>query len=158
MTETSSNSSTPVETLKLIPHLVIREADKAIDFYQEAFGASEMMRLPGPDGKIMHATISISGAPIMIVEENTGCQMAGPKTLGGTPITIHLQVQNVDTFFQRAIDAGATEVIAVADMFWGDRYGVLEDPFGHRWSIATTQKSLSKEELLEAMKTCMEME
>ncbi len=134
----------------LSPHLVIAGAAEAIDFYKRAFGAQEMIRLPGRDGKLMHAAIRINGAMVMLVDENVDCGMPGPKTLKGTPVSIHLMVDDVDAWVARAVEAGAAVTIPVADMFWGDRFGMIEDPFGHRWSIATHLRDMSEAELKEA--------
>lgn len=136
----------------LSPHLVCAGAADAIDFYKQAFGAIELVRLPGPDGKLMHGSISINGSSVMLVDENRDYGMLSPKALGGTPVTIHLIVDDADAFSARAVDAGATVVMPLANMFWGDRYGVVEDPFGHRWSIATPLSSapLTLDELREA--------
>lgn len=134
----------------LAPHLVCAGAADAIKFYQQAFGAKEMIRLPGPDGKLMHACVSINGSAVMLVDENRDYGMLSPKSLGGTPVTIHLGVEDADKTAAQAVAAGARVVMAVADMFWGDRYGIVEDPFGHRWSIATPQRRLSEAELKEA--------
>lgn len=135
------------------PHLVCRNAAEAIEFYKRAFGAVEYARLPGPDGKVMHAMIAIGGASVMLVDEFPGQGMKSPQTLGGSPVTIHLYVTDVDTVFNNALAAGATAHMPVADMFWGDRYGVLVDPFGHYWSVATHMRDVSPEEMAEAMKT-----
>src|SRR4051812_42082724 len=135
----------------LTPHLVCAGAADAIAFYKNAFNAEELMRLPGPDGKIMHAMLQIGDSRLMLVDEAPQWGALGPKSLKGTPVTLHLAVENVDAFFQRAIDAGATVRMAVADMFWGDRYGVLEDPFGHHWSVATHMRDLSHEEIRKAI-------
>lgn len=134
----------------VIPHLVCAGAASAIEFYKKAFGAEEMMRLPGPDGKLMHACISISDAPVFLVDENVEYGAPGPKTLKGSPVFIHLSVKDVDAFAKRAVEAGAKITMPIADMFWGDRYGQLEDPFGHRWSVATHIKDM------EAMRQAMQ--
>lgn len=127
------------------PHLVCDGAAAAIDFYKAAFGAVEVGRMPGPDGRLMHAQIRIGDSAVMLVDESPKFGMLGPKSLKGTPVTIHLYVPDVDAFVARAVDAGAKVVMPPADMFWGDRYGSLEDPFGHRWSVATHIKDLSPE-------------
>lgn len=121
----------------LSPHLVCRDATAAIEFYKKALDARELMVLPGPDGKIMHACLSINGSSVMLVEENTGCSATSPQHLGGTPVTLHLIVDDADAIAECAVAAGAKVVMPVADQFWGDRYGIIEDPFGHRWSVAT---------------------
>lgn len=134
------------------PHLVCDGAPAAIEFYSKAFGATEITRLPGPDGRLMHGQITIGDSVVMLVDENRPCGMLGPKSLKGTPVTIHLFVEDVDAFFARAVAAGAKAAMPPADMFWGDRYGVLEDPFGHRWSVATHRHDLSPAEIQQAMK------
>lgn len=132
---------------KLSPHLVVAGAGEAIKFYEKAFGAKQMMKLEGPDGKIMHACLSINDSSVMLVDENPQWKALGPKALGGTPVTIHLLVPDVDAAFAKAIAAGATATMPPEDMFWGDRYGVLLDPFGHSWSIATTKKEMTESEI-----------
>lgn len=132
------------------PHLVCRGAAEAIDFYKKAFGAKEMLRLPGFDGKLLHACLDINGSSVMLNDEHPQMLNHSPASLGGTPVTIHLVVEDVDATAEQAISAGAKVVLPVADMFWGDRYGVLEDPFGHRWSISTPKRRLSEAELREA--------
>jgi PhnB protein len=139
----------------LAPHLVCAGAADAIAFYQKAFGAKEELRLPGPDGKIMHACVSINGSHVMLVDENKQWGALSPKSLGGTPVTIHLTVADADKTAAQAVAAGAKVIMPVADQFWGDRYGIVEDPFGHRWSIATPQRKLTQAELMEAAKKAM---
>jgi uncharacterized glyoxalase superfamily protein PhnB len=134
------------------PHLVCAGAAEAIEFYKKAFGATEMMRMPGKDGKLMHGAVEIGAATIMLVDEMPEWGALSPKSLGGSPVTIHLYVDDVDTFFDRAVKAGATVKMPVADMFWGDRYGVLVDPFGHNWSVATPQREVTPEEIAEAIR------
>jgi len=126
---------------QLSPHLVCDGAADAIDFYVRAFGAEELQRLAGDDGRIMHACVTVNGSSVLLVDENRDYGMLGPKTLGGSPVVIHLVVPDADATFARAVEAGATVRAPVAEMFWGDRYGVLEDPFGHVWSIATPQRA-----------------
>jgi uncharacterized glyoxalase superfamily protein PhnB len=123
------------------PHLVCAGAANAIKFYKKAFGAVETMRLPGRGGRLMHAAMRIGGASIMPADEMPEWGALSPKSLKGTPVTIHLYVDDVDDFVGRAVKAGATPKLPVADMFWGDRYGVIVDPFGHSWSVATHQKT-----------------
>jgi uncharacterized glyoxalase superfamily protein PhnB len=134
------------------PHLVCAGAADAIEFYKKAFGAVEVARLPGPQGKLMHAVIRIGDSAVMLVDENPEWGMLGPKALKGTPVTIHLYVDDADTFVARAAKAGAKVTMPVEDMFWGDRYGKLEDPFGHHWSVATHVRDLSMEEMQQAMR------
>ncbi len=126
-----------------------RRAD-AIAFYKKAFGAEELMRLPDPQGKIMHACIRIGDSAVMLADENPECGGLGPKSLKGSPVTIHLQVEDADAAFQRAVAAGANVTMPLQDMFWGDRFSVIEDPFGHSWSIATHMRDLTPEEIQQA--------
>lgn len=134
------------------PHLVIGGAAQALEFYKQAFGAVEESRLPGPGGKVMHATIRIGDSVIMLNDEMPEYGALGPKSLKGSPVTIHLYVADADAFAARAQKAGAKITMPVADQFWGDRYGVLEDPFGHRWSVATHVREVTPEEMAAAMK------
>lgn len=129
------------------PHIVCRGAKDAIEFYKTAFGAKELMRVEGESGKLMHGCVEINGAAVMLVDEYPDMGSLAPPSLGGTPVTMHLTVDDVDAAFERATAAGAKVVMPVDDMFWGDRYGVVEDPFGHAWSIATPKKTLSAEEI-----------
>jgi uncharacterized glyoxalase superfamily protein PhnB len=124
----------------LSPHLVCRGAAEAIDFYKKAFGATEKGRLPGPNGKLMHAQVFICGSSVMLVDEMLEYGALSPKALKGTPVTMHLYVDDVDGFFNRAVKAGATVKMPVDDMFWGDRYGIIVDPFGHQWSVAACSR------------------
>jgi uncharacterized glyoxalase superfamily protein PhnB len=137
------------------PHLTCAGASDAIEFYKKAFGAIEMARMPGPGGKLMHAMVKIGDSPVMLVDEFPEWGGTGPKTLKGTPVTIHLQVTDADAMFKSAVDAGATVKMPIADMFWGDRYGVVIDPFGHSWSIATHIKDMTPEEMTQAGKAAM---
>lgn len=133
------------------PHLVCAGAADAIEFYKKAFNAEEVGRLAGPQGKLMHAQIRIGDSAVMLVDEFPDWGSFGPKSLKGSPVTIHLYVEDVDAAFKRAVDAGATVKMPLADMFWGDRYGVLEDPFGHYWSAATHMRDVSPDEIQQAM-------
>jgi PhnB protein len=134
------------------PHLTCAGAADAIDFYKRAFNAQEMARLKGPDGKLMHGMIRIGDSTVMLVDEYPDFGSFGPKSLKGSPVTIHLYVEDVDAFVQRAVDAGAKVTMPLADMFWGDRYCRLEDPFGHHWSVATHIRDATPEEMQEAMR------
>jgi PhnB protein len=134
------------------PHLVCAGAAKAIEFYKQAFGAEEGARLPGPDGRLMHASVKIGDSQVMLVDEMPEWGALGPKSLKGTPVTIHLYVEDVDALVARAVKAGAKVTMPVADQFWGDRYGKLEDPFGHHWSVATHVRDVSMEEMQDAMR------
>jgi len=142
----------PADMHTVTPHIVCAGAAQAIEFYKKAFGATEEARLPGPDGKLMHAMIRINGSAVMLVDENPEWGMLGPKSLKGTPVTIHLYVEDADAFVTKAEKAGARVTMPVAEMFWGDRYGKIEDPFGHHWSIATHVRDVSMDEAQEAMK------
>ena len=126
------------------PHLVCAGAAKAIDFYKQSFGAHETARMPGPDGKLMHAAVRIGDSTVMLADEMPEWGSLGPKSLKGSPVTIHLYVDDVDSFVARAVKAGAKVTMPVADQFWGDRYGKLEDPFGHQWSVATHIRDAAK--------------
>ena len=128
-------------------HLVVRDAAKAIDFYKQAFGAQELMRMKGPDGKIGHAELKIGDSIIFLADEFPQGNVKAPQTLGGTTCSINLYVEDVDSSFDRAVKAGAKSTMPLADMFWGDRYGILTDPFGHSWSIATHQEDVTPEEI-----------
>lgn len=132
------------------PHLVCADAAKAIDFYAHAFGAVEVSRLPDPQGRLMHAAIRIGDSTVMLVDEFPEWGSFGPASLKGTPVTIHLYVEDADAFVERAVGAGAKVTMPLEDMFWGDRYGALEDPFGHRWSVATHLRDVTPEEIQRA--------
>ena len=138
----------------LSPHLVVDDANAAIDFYVKAFGAVEVGRIPGPDGELIHGAVQIDGATVMLADDfpemSDGKSMT-PKALGGTPVTIHLTVTDVETRFQQAVDAGATVVMPLADQFWGDRYGMVRDPFGHQWSLGQPVREVSYEEIQQAV-------
>ena len=135
----------------LTPHLVCAGGSDAIAFYKKAFGAVELNRLEGPGGKLMNAAIRIGDSVLMLVDEAPEWKCFGPKTLKGSPVTLHLYVPDVDASFAQAVAAGATATMPVTDMFWGDRYGQVQDPFGHNWSIATHQRDLSDAQIKQAM-------
>ena len=144
----------PKDMHSITPHLVCADAAKAIEFYKKAFGAVEGARLPGPDGKkIMHASIRIGDSCLMLADEYPEMGSVGPKALKGSPVTIHLYVEDADATVAQAAKAGAKVTMPVAEMFWGDRYGQLEDPFGHRWSIGTHVRDLTPEQIQEGMKS-----
>jgi len=134
----------------VIPHLVVRGAGEAMEFYKKAFGAKERFRSPGPGGKLMHAEMEIGDSRIYLADEFPEMGSKSPQTLGGTPIVVHLWVTDVDSAFQRAVGAGAKVLMPVADQFWGDRYGSVVDPYGHQWSIATHVKDMTPEEMQKA--------
>jgi uncharacterized glyoxalase superfamily protein PhnB len=133
------------------PHLICAGAADAIEFYKKVFNAVEVMRLPGPQGKLVHATIRIGDSAVMLMDEFPERGGFGPKSLKGSSVMIHLYVEDVDTFVAHAVGAGAKITMPVSDMFWGDRYGQLEDPFGHDWSVATHIRDVSMEEMQRAM-------
>ncbi len=132
------------------PGLVVSDSKEAIEFYKNAFGATEIYRFPTPDGKIMHAMIQIGDSKVMMSDEFPEMGAKSPKTVGGTPVNIHLYVEDADKTFNQAVEAGAKVDLPMMDAFWGDRYGKITDPFGHSWSIATPLKSLSAEEIQKA--------
>jgi len=136
-------SRVPEEFHTITPQLVVSGVAKAIDWYTEALGANELLRNTAPDGKsIMHSELLLGDSRFFVVDEFQG-SMSSPLRLGGTPVTLHLYVEDVDDLFDRAVAAGASVIMPVADQFWGDRYGMLSDPFGHRWSIASRIEDLS---------------
>lgn len=138
----------------LTPHLVVNGASRAIEFYKKAFGAEEIRRMPGPDGKsLIHAELKIGNSRLLLVDEFPEMNARGPHSIGGTPVTIHLFVNDADAVFNQAVSAGAEMRMPLGDMFWGDRYGVLADPFGHLWSIATHKEDLTPEEIRERMQS-----
>ena len=131
----------------LTPHIVCRDASAAIDFYVQAFGAVDMVRLPGPDGRLMHAMVRIGDSHLFLMDEYAEWGTLGPQSLKGSPLVLHLYVADADASFAQAVAAGAKPIMAPTDMFWGDRYGQVEDPFGHRWSLATHIRDASPEEI-----------
>jgi PhnB protein len=149
--KTSKVDPVPKGTHTVSPHLVVAGAAKAIEFYKAAFGAVELMRMPGTNGKLIHACIKIGDSNVMLVDEFPAWKSLGPNALNGTPVTLHLAVDDADAWAARAVAAGAKLTMPVQDMFWGDRYGVVEDPFGHKWAVATHIKDLTPEEIIAAM-------
>jgi uncharacterized glyoxalase superfamily protein PhnB len=129
------------------PSLVVREGAKALDFYREAFGARERARMLGPDGNIMHAEFQFGDSIIMLNDEMPDMGSRSPQAYGGTPVKFYVYLENVDAAWKRAIDAGAKQVIPLQDMFWGDRMGCLEDPFGHFWNLAQHVADPTPEEM-----------
>jgi PhnB protein len=129
------------------PYLSVKGAAQAIEFYKQAFGASEVMRLAGPDGKIAHAEIKIGDSFIMLADESLEWGNRSPQTIGGTPVVLALYVADVDAVAQKAVSAGATVLIPVADQFYGDRSGRVVDPFGHQWMIATHKEDVPNAEI-----------
>jgi PhnB protein len=131
----------------ITPHLVVPDGGEAIDFYKKAFGATELSRMPGPQGGVMHAELKIGDSIFMLGEENPEMGSKSPKTLGGTPASLYIYVENVDAAWDRAIKAGGKPDMPLADLFWGDRAGWLTDPFGHNWALAQHVKDLTPEEI-----------
>ncbi len=129
------------------PSLFVAGAAKAIDFYKKALGAEERMRFPAPDGSIMHAELKIGDSVIMLGDEMPDQGGRGPKSIGGTPVSFFVYGEDVDAAWKRAVDAGAKELVPLADQFWGDRTGCLEDPFGHQWWLAQHKQDLTPDEL-----------
>jgi PhnB protein len=129
------------------PYLAIKGAAKALDFYKRAFGATELYSLPMPDGRIGHAEIKLGDSVIMFADEFPEHGFRAPQTIGGSPVTLHLYVEDVDAFVKKALGAGAKEIKPVTDQFYGDRSGQVEDPFGHVWSIATHKEDVSPAEI-----------
>lgn len=133
------------------PYLTIRGAAKAIDFYKQAFGAKELFRMPGPDGKIAHAEILVGDSHIMLADESASVETKAPQTLNGSTAGLFLYLPDVDASFKQAIKAGAKETMPLQNMFWGDRFGKLTDPFGHKWMLASHIEDVSPEEMEERM-------
>ena len=129
------------------PYLTLNDAARALDFYKRAFGAKEMVRMDAPNGKIGHAEIKIGDSIVMLADEMPGAGARSPQSLGGTTCAVFLYVDNVDAVFTQAVSAGAHVEAALADMFWGDRYGRLKDPFGHSWSVATHKEDVAPAEM-----------
>jgi uncharacterized glyoxalase superfamily protein PhnB len=145
-----AKKSPPAGYHSITPALVVRDAPKAIDFYKEAFGAQEITRMPGPDGKIMHAEIKIGDSVIMLGEENPDWGALSPLSTKGSPGSLHIYVDDADAVYDKALRAGAKVRMPLEDAFWGDRYGKVTDPFGHEWGIATRQKDLTPEQMQKA--------
>jgi PhnB protein len=132
---------------RVSPHLSVAGAAAAIDFYKSVLGATERMRMATPDGSVAHAEIEIGGSVVMIGEEMPGGRDPSPRTLGGSPVALYVYVEDVDDVFQRAVDAGAETVQPPEDHFYGDRVAMFDDPFGHRWNIATHIEDVAPEEM-----------
>ncbi|HXP99500.1 MAG TPA: VOC family protein [Solirubrobacteraceae bacterium] len=138
----------PDDYPQVMPYLIVDGAGEAIEFYKGVLGATERMRIEGPDGRLGHAELQIGEAVIMLADENPGMNIEGPKLVGGTPVTIHVYLEDADGAFERAVQAGAKPLRAVEDQFYGDRSGQFEDPYGHRWNVATHVEDISEEEML----------
>jgi PhnB protein len=136
---------------RVTPYLIVQGAADAIDFYKKVFDATEIMRMPGPDGKIGHAELKIGDSVIMLADENVEMGHKGPRTYGGSPIGLLLYVEDVDRVVKEAVEAGSKLVRPVADQFYGDRTGGITDPFGHEWYVATHVEDVSPEEMKKRM-------
>ncbi len=132
---------------RVTPYLIVDGADAAIDFYKSVLGASERMRMEGPDGRIGHAELELGDSVIMLADEHPEMDIRGPKTVGGTPVSLHVYVEDVDAVFERAIGSGARALHPVEDKFYGDRLGSFEDPFGHHWNVASHVEDISPDEM-----------
>lgn len=141
----------PEGTHTLTPHLIVQGGAKAIEFYRNALGAEEVMRMAAPDGKIMHAELKIGDSQLYICDEFPEWGARSPQSIGGTPVSVHVYTENVDSLFKRATDAGAQPQMPPTDMFWGDRYAKILDPFGHSWGLATHVEDVSPEECAKRM-------
>jgi PhnB protein len=139
----------------ITPFMTVRDAARAIEFYKQAFGAKEKGVMKGPEGKVMHAELVIGDSTIMLADEFPEFGSLSPQSIGGSGTGLHIYIEDVDSAFDRAVQAGATVEMPVADMFWGDRYGKLRDPFGHKWSIGTHKADLSMEEMKKGMDETM---
>jgi uncharacterized glyoxalase superfamily protein PhnB len=139
----------------LTPHIICRDAAKAMDWYIKAFGAVDLGRHAGPDGKLMHGLMKIGSSMLMLADEFPEMKCLGPKSIGGTAVTMHVYVEDADAVYNRAIAAGGKATMPIADQFWGDRYGVLEDPFGHAWSVATHKYDYTPEQMAAKMQEAM---
>ena len=144
----------PDDVTTVTAYLCIKGAAKAIEFYKKAFDAQEKARMAGPDGMIGHASLQIGDATIYLCDEMMGNK--APTTLGGSPVTLMMYVKDADAVFKQAVAAGAKPRMPVADQFWGDRFGQVEDPFGHSWSIATWKEDLTGDEIMERAKAAMQ--
>lgn len=138
----------PDEYPQVMPYLIVDGASEAIEFYKNVLDATERMRMDGPDGRIGHAELQIGEAVIMLADENLGMGIEGPRMVGGTPVTIHVYVEDADAVFERAVQGGAKVLRLVEDRFYGDRSGQFEDPYGHRWNVATHVEHIPEEEMM----------
>jgi PhnB protein len=141
----------PPQYGSVTPYLTIRECGSAIDFYKRAFGAKELVRMPGPGGKVMHAEIKIGDSVVMMSDEFPAQGSKSPQSLGGTASSVLLYVKDCDRVYREAVDAGARSLEEPKDMFWGDRFSRIEDPFGHHWGIATAKEKVSPREMAKRM-------
>jgi PhnB protein len=140
---------------QVTPYLIVDGANSAIDFYSKVLGATERMRMPAPGDRIGHAELEIGDSIIMLADEHPEMGIRGPKAIGGTPVTIHVYVDDVDGVFELAVKEGATATSQVENQFYGDRSGQFEDPFGHRWSVATHVEDVPPDEMAKRMTEAM---
>ena len=139
----------------LTPHLIVRDAARAITFYEKAFGAQLLGKMLTPDGKVMHAAMKVGDSMLMLNDEFPEWGALSPVSSGGSGVTLHMYLENVDAAFQKAVSAGAEVKMPVMDQFWGDRYGIVADPFGHKWSLATHVRDVSQEDMAQAQAKAM---
>jgi len=137
----------PDDYPRVMPYLIVDGAGAAIDFYCSVLGATERVRMPGPDGRVGHAELQLGDSIIMLADENAQMDVRGPRAIGGTPVSLHVYVEDSDAVFERAVQAGARALRAVEDRFYGDRSGQFEDPFGHRWDVSTHVEDVPPEEM-----------
>ncbi len=142
------------ETTTVTPHLTCRNASEAVEFYRNAFGAEPVTVLRTPDGRVLHAALTMDGATFFLHDEFPEHGGHSPQALGGSPVVLHLQVADCDAVFERAVAAGCEVRMPLEEMFWGDRYGVIADPYGHNWSVATTVRQVTPEEMQQALAAC----
>jgi len=147
--------SIPDNYPRLTPYLIVDDASAAIDFYSSVLGASERLRMEGPDGRVGHAELDIGDSMIMLADEHTDMGVLGPRTVGGTPVTLHVYVEDVDDVFERALKAGARALRHLENKFYGDRSGQFEDPFGHRWDVASHVEDVPPEEMAKRAEAAM---
>jgi PhnB protein len=145
----------PEDYPRVTPYLIVDDGAAAIDFYKSVLGAGERMRMAGPDGKVGHAELNIGDSVIMLADEHPEMNAVGPKTVGGTPVSIHVYVEDSDSVFERAIEAGAKSLAPMEDKFYGDRSGSFEDPFGHHWNVATHVEDVPEEEMAKRAEEAM---
>jgi uncharacterized glyoxalase superfamily protein PhnB len=156
-TKKSKPTPVPAGYNTLTPHLTVKGAARAIEFYKNAFGAKEKHRMPGPDGvSVMHASLQIGNSMVMLNDEFPEMGSVSPSTLKGTPVTVHVYVKNADAVYEKAVRAGANAILPIHDAFWGDRYAVVQDPFGHQWSIASRNEIVSPKNMAKRMMEMMQ--
>ena len=145
----------PDDYPRVTPYLIVDGAGAAIDFYCSVLGATERVRMPGPDGRIGHAELQLGDSMIMLADENAQMDVRGPRAIGGTPVSLHVYVEDSDAVFERAVQAGAKALHAVEDRFYGDRSGQFEDPWGHRWDVSSHVEDVPPEEMAKRAQEAM---